>query len=426
MAYLKTGSRGPSVQLLQLALTRAGFGPLALDGIFGPETKRALTEFQRDRGLMPDGVAGGRTNTALMPYYTGFLSHTVKQGDNLYKIAMTHGSSLRAVETANPGLDPLNLRIGSGVVVPLPFDVVPTNIDYSSTLVSYCVRGIAARYPFMDVGEFGKSVMGKPLYYIKAGSGPRRVLYNAEHHANEWITTPVLLKFMEQLAKAYMTGGRIEGVGARSIFARSTICIAPAVDPDAMDLVTGELTSGAYYEGAGRIAGAFPSIPFPEGWKANIRGVDLNLQYPANWEEARKIKFEQGYTKPAPRDYVGPAPLSAAESRAMYDFTRVFDPAATLSYHTQGNVIYWKYLDMEPEGSRELANRLGELSGYLVEETPYASGFAGYKDWFIQQYDRPGYTIECGSGVNPLPIGDFDEIYSRNAGMLVETAIFGT
>ena len=38
--------------------------------------------------------------------------------------------------------------------------------------------------------------------------------------------------------------------------------------------------------------------------------MDLNLQFPANWEEARRIKFSQGYTKPAPRDYVGEGPLT--------------------------------------------------------------------------------------------------------------------
>ena len=59
------------------------------------------------------------------------------------------------------------------------------------------------------------------------------------------------------------------------------------------------------------------------------------------------------------------------------------------------------------------------VSGYAVEETPYASGNAGYKDWFILQYDRPGYTIEAGYGENPLPIEDFPEIYRRNTGILM-------
>ena len=82
-----------------------------------------------------------------------------------------------------------------------------------------------------------------------------------------------------------------------------------------------------------------------------------------------------------------------------------------LAYHTQGNVIYWKYLNFEPEGSRALAERFAAVSGYVCEDTPYASGFAGYKDWFIQNFDRPGYTIECGLGENPLPWADFGAIY---------------
>ena len=112
-------------------------------------------------------------------------------------------------------------------------------------------------------------------------------------------------------------------------------------------------------------------------------------------------------------------PLSAAESRAMYDYTQLFGPTLTLSYHTQGNTIFWKFLDYEPAGSRSIALAMGNASGYLVEETPYASGFAGYKDWFIQDYNRPGYTIEAGRGTNPLPISDFAGIYRDNVGILV-------
>lgn len=99
------------------------------------------------------------------------------------------------------------------------------------------------------------------------------------------------------------------------------------------------------------------------------------------------------------------------------------DPALILAYHTQGQVIYWKYLDFEPKGSRQLAYRFAAESGYAVEETPYASGHAGYKDWFIQHYDRPGYTIEAGLGENPLPITQFEEIYADNLGILVRAAL---
>ena len=419
MKVLRMGDRGPQVQFLQLALRREGSFDGPTSGIFGEQTQSALASFQRRVGLTPDGIAGPRTHRALEPYYTGTARHTIRRGDTLYRLAVSYGSSLRAITTANPGIEPMNLRVGQVISVPLNFSVTPTTIDYCSETVAYVCRGLAARYPFISLGEIGKSVMGKPIWSLTLGRGGNRVLYNASHHANEWITTPVLLRFCEELAAAWSRDGEIYGESARELLARSTLCMIPAVDIDAIDLVTGDLVSGGYYQRAADIAGRYPSISFPSGWKANIEGVDLNLQYPAGWEQAREIKFAQGFTGPAPRDYVGTAPLSAPESRAMHDFTLSFDPSLTLSYHTQGDTIFWKYLDYEPEGSRAIAEAMGEASGYFVEETPYGSGFAGYKDWFIQNYNRPGYTIEAGRGVNPLPISDFAGIYRDNLGILV-------
>jgi g-D-glutamyl-meso-diaminopimelate peptidase len=208
-------------------------------------------------------------------------------------------------------------------------------------------------------------------------------------------------------------------VCARDLYARATLLLVPMVNPDGVDLVTGAIgEANPYYIQANRYAQYYPAIPFPSGWKANIAGVDLNLSYPAGWEEARRIKFAQGFTRPGPRDYVGPYVLSEPESRAMYDLTLGSDFALTLSYHTQGAVIYWRFLDYLPPRSREIGEAFAQASGYTLEETPYESGFAGYKDWFIQTYNRPGYTIEAGRGENPLPIEQFDEIYRDNIGIL--------
>ena len=423
MKNLMTGSRGSEVELLQLALNRADCGPLDTDGVFGALTKNALIRFQAVNGLSADGIAGPLTHRALLPWYTGYATHRVRRGDTLWKLAQLYGSSLTAITTANPGIQPENLQIGSSLVIPLPFDVVPTTISCSSSLISYCVRGIAARWPFVAIGELGRSVMGRPLWYMALGSGENRVFYNAAHHANEWITATLLLKFAEQLARACADNGSIFGQSARMISDRSSIYIAPCVDPDGTDLVTGALADGEYYRAARRIASGYPQFSFPSGWKANIRGVDLNLQYPAGWEQARENKLAQGIAGPAPADFVGTAPLTAPESRAMYDFTLSLSPRLILAYHTQGEVIYWKYSDFEPKNSRAIAETFAALSGYAAEDTPYASGFAGYKDWFIQNFDRPGYTVEAGRGVNPLPISQFDRMYSDNLGILVYGAL---
>ncbi len=418
MKLLQNGSCGPLVELLQTALSRAGYDPGPVDGIFGPKTRNAVLAFQRLSGLQADGVVGPLTHQALTPWYTGFLLHRVRAGDTLWRIARQHDSTLRAVEVANPGLDAQNLEIGSDVVVPLGFPVVPTGVSFGSTALSYSVRGLAARYPFLTLTEYGNSVMGRPLYALRFGRGDTQTLYNAVHHANEWITAPLLLRFVETLCAAYVAGDGVYGYGAQDLFSAVTLTVAPMVNPDGADLVVGELTDGPFFETAKRYAADYPEIPFPAGWKANLQGVDPNLQYPAGWDKAREIKFAEGYTTPGPRDYVGSAPLTAPESRALYELAKALDPALTLSYHTQGGIIYWKYLDIIPPGATAISREFARASGYVLADVPYESGYAGFKDWFIEAYNRPGYTIEAGRGENPLPVSQAGEIWRDNLGIL--------
>ena len=167
------------------------------------------------------------------------------------------------------------------------------------------------------------------------------------------------------------------------------------------------------------ISDSFPNIPFPSGWKANFRGVDLNLQYPAGWRNAREIKFAQEFNKPAPRDFVGFGPLTEREALAVFDFTLIHNFRLILTYHTQGKEIYWDFQNINPPQGLYIANEFSRASGYSVEDVPFNSSFAGYKDWFIQDYSKPGFTVESGSGQNPLPISQFDEIYRDNIGILV-------
>ena len=423
MRVLRFSDRGPAVQLLQLALNRASFGPLKTDGIFGLRTQDALRRFQLSRALSSDGVAGRATHEALLPWYTGYLRHRVRAGESFYSIARLYGARPEAVELANSSLEPGNIPVGASITVPLPFAVVPTEIDCCSALAAYCVRGLCARYPFLTCASVGRSVLGRPLWSLTLGAGENRVLYSAAHHANEWITTPLLLSFVEELAESFAQGGTIFGQSTAELLDYARLCLVPLVDPDGVDLVTGELQRGEAFESARSIAAQFPGIPFPEGWKANIRGTDLNLQYPAGWETAREIKAAAGVRGPAPKDYVGPAPLSAPESRAMAALTRRFDPALTLAFHTQGEVIYWRYGDYEIPGARDIAATFAAVSGYSPEDAPYASAFAGYKDWFIQSFRRPGFTIECGRGVNPLPLTEFPEIRRRCLGILTLGAL---
>ncbi|MBE6983093.1 MAG: gamma-D-glutamyl-meso-diaminopimelate peptidase [Ruminococcaceae bacterium] len=297
--------------------------------------------------------------------------------------------------------------------------IVNTTVPITSEINDNIITELVSTYPFLRTEMLTATAFQRPVRALIFGTGPRKVLFTAAHHANEWITAYILLKYAEELAEALRTGGNVGDQNAQTLSDAVTIYMVPLVNPDGVDLVTGALPQGGLqYELARRLSENYPEISFPDGWKANLLGVDLNLNYPAGWLQAREIKFSQGYTLPGPRDYVGRAPLGQLETRALAEYTELVNPALVLAFHTQGQEIYWNFSDIEVPGARELGEAMAQASGYRLADVPYNSAFAGYKDWFIQEFRRPGYTIEAGRGVNPLPLEQFDEIYSDNLPLL--------
>lgn len=419
MEILKLNSTGPNVELLQSTLKKIGFYNANIDGIFGLQTQNAVINFQKAFGLSPDGIVGPNTWNALMPYINGYIKYEIESGDTLYNLANNFSTTVSAILTANPGISANALKVGEIIIIPFG-SIVPTNISYTYNILKLNIPALKTIYPFLETGFIGRSILGNQIPFIRFGTGQKEVFYCASTHANEWITTPLLMKFLEILSKSYVNNLNIFGYPAQYLFNNVSLYIVPMLNPDGVNLVTGLYTkTSTIYRNAQTINQSFPDIPFPNGWKSNIRGVDLNLQFPAEWEKAREIKFAQGFDKPAPRDYVGPSALSEPESIAIYNFTLEHNFSLMLTYHTQGKVIYWQFQDYTPSISQNIANTFASVSGYSPEETPYNSSFAGYKDWFIMNYKRPGFTIEAGLGQNPLPISQFDEIYRDNIGILV-------
>ena len=312
------------VEFLQNILRILGFYNGEIDGIYGNQTKTAVIRFQNNFELTADGIVGFKTWNTLSPYINGDLGF-----------------------------------------------IVPTNISYSSSILQINLDSLSRLYPFIQVTSSGISILGTSIPVVKIGNGAKEVFYSASFHANEWITTPLLMKFLADYCYCYANNLSIFGVNARNLYNYCTIYIMPMVNPDGVDLVTGEISSNSsLYSNTRLIANYYPNIPFPNGWKANIRGVDLNLQFPAGWEQARQIKFSQGFNQPAPRDFVGFGPLTEPESLAIYNFTLEHNFSLVISFHTQGKVVFWQFQNFNPPRSFYIGTQLSRVSRiYLVRNS---------------------------------------------------------
>ncbi|MEK3734262.1 MULTISPECIES: M14 family metallopeptidase [Paenibacillus] len=339
--------------------------------------------------------------------------YVIQQGDSLESIAETFRFSKEALKELNPGLSDQGLREGKVIVLPSS-DVSHTITlagEYGPAQLVQDMERLSTLYPFIEWSEIGTSVLGKAIYAAKIGKGDRHLHINAALHANEWITAPCLLRFAEDYARSLHEGSGLYGHNTGAWYSEYTLWLVPMANPDGVELVQ---------EGAG------PEHPLHEQllvwnggrqdfrrWKANVNGVDLGDQFPAYWEEEVK---RRGRQEPAPQDYGGPSPLSEPEAQALYQHTLAISPVRAISLHSQGREIYWNYRDAEPPESEAWATRLGQAGGY--RPVKLTGSDAGYKDWFIQHFRRPGFTIEIGYGVNPLPLEDFEDLCVETGAIL--------
>ncbi|MFC0559835.1 M14 family metallopeptidase [Halalkalibacter alkalisediminis] len=258
----------------------------------------------------------------------------------------------------------------------------------------------------------GYSVMNKPLYALAIGSGKKEIFYSAGWHANEWHTSKFITQYIEELALYQQQGFSWHGYDIEKILREVTLYVVPLVNPDGVDLVL----QGIYDEHpySKEVLNINKGMTRFEHWSSNIRGVDLNHQWPAGWE----IEAKESPQQPWSRHYSGKAPLTEPEAKAVYQFTKQHSFAYVFAFHSQGQVIYWGYRGMEPSESKGMVERLSLVSSYTPVHTADSDG--GYKDWFIQETGRPGFTIEVGVGTNPLPIHAYGEIWSNNCLLALE------
>lgn len=260
------------------------------------------------------------------------------------------------------------------------------------------------KFPYITCNVIGKSIMKRNIYELRFGNGKKNIHFNAAFHANEWITSLVLMIWFHEIL-TYKNTSSIMGW-----LENTSISLVPMVNPDGVELLHIGPKAAKRQWNVEEMNHHKPDFC---GWKANIRGVDLNKQFPANWDQYKKNTYCK---EPHYRDYPGYAPLTEPEAVTMKCLVEHNCFERVIALHTQGKEFYWGYKNCEPTISMDIAREFEKVSGYKgIREI---DSHAGFRDWFIQTYKKSGFTLELGKGINPLPISQLKSIYSETAPLL--------
>lgn len=290
--------------------------------------------------------------------------------------------------------------------------------NYNYETLKRDIKILTQRFPKMEWGSIGKSVWGKELYYIKLGHGKKKISYNGAHHGMEWITSAMLMRFVKEFLAAQQAKECFCGFSVEELCKKVSLYIIPMVNPDGVELSTKGLPKWLSVYQKEKLESYNASQDFTK-WQANANGVDLNHNYDAMWQLSKAMEKKYGIFGPGPTRFSGDAPLSEPESRALAEFTVTQNPDMVIAFHSQGKVIYQGFQGKEPSKSIKIANAFELISPYKVDTTDGIASYGGYKDWFVDKFRRPGFTVEVGEGTNPLPYENLPIIYKETLPVLL-------
>ncbi len=289
-------------------------------------------------------------------------------------------------------------------------EIVKTDRPFSYDIFESNLKSLQEAYPEqVETSIIGHSVLGRKLWLIRLGTGSSKLLITGIFHGREWMTGMLVMKMAEKYAKAAKNKQPIGPFQTDRLFKSGSILLVPMVNPDGVEIVLRGIKGIPNHV---LLKKANVNSKDFTRWKTNARGVNLNIQFRADWDRAISLN------QPHYEKYKGPRPESEPESRALANLVRKEKPAAVISYHSSGEVIYWQYGQFGKLLNRdfELAKGIGHLTGYRLAKEPRIESHGGFKDWFIKKYRRPGFTVEIGKPIadRPLPLSWFTKIWQEN------------
>lgn len=275
------------------------------------------------------------------------------------------------------------------------------------------INTLRKKYRFIRHSYAGKSVCGRCIDVLHIGNTKNRVLYCGGFHGSEYLTILAVLKFFEECAYALAHDGMVGEYRVSDCLKIRGLTIVPCVNPDGVEIALhGSKAAMKYRPFVEEVSDR------TEKWQANARGVDINHNFNAGWEELKKRELNRNICKPSPTRFGGNHPESEPETKALTNLCKTTDFERAVALHSQGREIYCSFGKHTPVLSFRLASAFSQASGYNIGFPEEIATGGGFKDWFIERFRKPALTIEMGLGENPLPLSDFDKEYEIMQNML--------
>lgn len=272
-------------------------------------------------------------------------------------------------------------------------DLKTISIEYPEYVT---IKKLCNTYDSRDVID----VVISGSHYVKS------IFINGGTHANEYISSQLVMKQLVNFLDALKNNEKYNGISAKDLLSDVAIHVVPMINPDGVTLCQKGLDGIKNKNVADMIKkiakseGSNVSSDYFQMWKANAQGVDINRNYPANWASYNECNH------PSSKFYKGNSVASTCEARAIMDLTLKQKFARAISYHTQGELVYCLK-------NNNFVKLISSLTGYDIS----AQGSKvepAYSDWTERDLSMKSVTVELGSGNNPLPQSQLDNMWKEN------------
>ncbi len=267
------------------------------------------------------------------------------------------------------------------------------------------------KYPFAGYCVCARSWSGRAIFALSLGTRQSPAVIVAGIKGGEVTSTRVLLRLFERLCQCAEDKKEIAGIRISEVFKEKGVVIVPCVNPDGMEIsLCGAVAAGSYAGLVERVCSDTSQ------WRANARGVDLNLNFSSGFACSKKAAECCGYTAPGPYFYAGKVPESEPETRAISRLCRSRDVRHTLTLESGAGYIYAPACEEGAERA-EMMTRILELSSGVkrLKEQPGPLVRHGFADWFVEKYKKPSFVLNAD--------GSVQELYSKLEEMLVLSII---